>query len=682
MQSLRGISDSSCSRDKIRRFFLYIAIWFVICILAECFLFNFRFWESLGNDPVSPDVSLSYDDGSTIVDITGFDCHVNNLFIDITPAESYMQNYNIRMYANDATNLEGFMLPDTNIYNEIVESKYLRLQLNGNSTHFKCKIDNLIEEGNIRVTINAVRPFRFILIRLTGLFMLGAVILLLKSRLLGMPLDTGKPVQIMCIAIVSVFLAFIWSQIVTGSYVDEGGFVYLDGIHNVEHIYSYAARSFLNGHLHLDFDPPSYMKEMVNPYIESERNRLGGLTGEIALTDYAYFDGRYYCYYGIVPIILFYLPYVALTGKLVHNCYVIALLGALFIPISFALTSQLVKRFKGTIAFDSYLLLSLVFICCSGFMTFIKMSSIHTVPMATGFVFMVLGLYLWLKADEKPKLNRLCLVLGSISVALTLGCRPPHIVMVLAAFPIFWHRIKAGEFFRMEKKSIINTLMVIMPILLTDAIFLCYNGLCFANPLEFGSSLNLSRDLMDDGFMIERIPFGMYSYFFMPLHVNAAFPYVHVSNPGDVFPADYMGFIYNERLFGGVFSVVPFCLVLFLLPFMKFKKDAKEKGAKFFIFLLVILSVLIALLDLEKGGISNRYMTDFMILLVLASVIAVLSVKEPVMSVKAKTLFRIAAVISILMMFFLLLSDANGNSMQESMPYEYNWFKYLIFVLR
>ena len=682
MQSLRGISDSSCSRDKIRRFFLYIAIWFVICILAECFLFNFRFWESLGNDPVSPDVSLSYDDGSTIVDITGFDCHANNLFIDITPAESYMQNYNIRMYANDATNLEGFMLPDTNIYNEIVESKYLRLQLNGNSTHFKCKIDSVIEEGSIKVTVNAVRPFRFVAARLTGLFILGAVILLLKSGLLSMPLNTGKPLQIMGIAILSVILALIWSKIVIGSYMDEGGFLYLDGIHNVEHIYSYTARSFLNGRLHLDFDPPSYMKEMVNPYIESERNRLGGLTGETALTDYVYWDGRYYCYYGIVPLILFYLPYVALTGKLVHNCYVIALLGAFFIPSSFALIDQLVKRYKGKIAYDSYILLSLMFICCSGFMTFIKMSSIHSVPMAASYVFIVLGLFFWLKADEAPKLNRLCLVLGSISIAVTLGCRPPHIVMALAAFPIFWHRIKDGEFFRMEKKSITNTLLVIIPILLTDAIFLIYNGLRFGNPLEFGSSLNLSRDLLDDGFILERIPFGMYSYFFMPLHINAAFPYVHVSNPSDIFPADYMGFIYNERFFGGVFAVAPFCLILFLLPFLKLKTDAKEKGAKSFILMLIILSVLTAILDIEQGGISNRYMTDFMIMMVLASVIAILSLNGPKLSVKPKTLFRTVAVLSVLMMFFLLLSDANSNLMEESMPYEYNWFKYLIFVLR
>ena len=682
MQLSGGISDKSLNSDKMRRFLISIAVWFMICIFAECFLFNFRFWESIANEPLGPEISLSYDDSYTVVDITGFDCHVNNLFIDITPAEVYIQDYNIRMYANDATNLEGFMLPDTNIFNGIPESRYIRLQLNGNSTHIKLRIDQKIEEGNIKIVLNALRPFRFVAARLTGLFILGAVILILKSRLFSMPLDTSKPAQILCISLICIVIACFWAQIAIGSYVDEGGFLYLDSIHNVEHIYSYTARAFLNGHIHLDFDPPSYMKDMVNPYIESERNRLGGLTGEIALTDYAYFDGRYYCYYGVVPLILFYLPYVALTGKLVHNCYVIALLGAVFVPASFAMVRQLIRRFKGDIAFDSYVFLSLVFICCSGFITFVKMSSLYSVPMATGYVFIVLSIWLWLKADSKGRLNRLYLILGSVAAALTLGCRPPHFAVILLAFPIFWHRIREGEFFRLNKKSIANTLSVIIPILLVASLFLVYNGLRFRNPLEFGTTLNLSRDLMDDKFNPERIPFGMFAYFFMPLHINTAFPYVHVTNPSDIFPADYMGFIYNERFLGGVFAVAPFCLVLFLLPFLNIRSYAKEKGAHIFIYLLLALSVLIALLDLEHAGISNRYMTDFLILMVLASIIAVLSMKQPVMALDVMTLSRIFSVGAVLFAFFLLLSDGCSNPMELSMPYEYNWFKYLIFVLR
>ena len=71
--------------------------------------------------------------------------------------------------------------------------------------------------------------------------------------------------------------------------------------------YGALAHSLLNGRLDLEKDPPAAMAELENPYDTAARQAAA----PDALWDVAYYNGRYYVYFGIVPCLLFQLPFEA-----------------------------------------------------------------------------------------------------------------------------------------------------------------------------------------------------------------------------------------------------------------------------------------------------------------------------------------------------------------------------------
>ena len=63
-----------------------------------------------------------------------------------------------------------------------------------------------------------------------------------------------------------------------------------------------------HGQLYLEEEPPDWLKSMDDPYDKSARDELQKETGEPYLFDVAYYDGHYYVYFGVVPVLMFYLP--------------------------------------------------------------------------------------------------------------------------------------------------------------------------------------------------------------------------------------------------------------------------------------------------------------------------------------------------------------------------------------
>ena len=79
--------------------------------------------------------------------------------------------------------------------------------------------------------------------------------------------------------------------------------------------YGTLAHSLLNGRLDLEQDPPAAMQEMANPYDTAARQQAA----PDALWDVAYYQGRYYVYFGVIPCLLFQLPFEALTEMCIRD---------------------------------------------------------------------------------------------------------------------------------------------------------------------------------------------------------------------------------------------------------------------------------------------------------------------------------------------------------------------------
>ena len=88
---------------------------------------------------------------------------------------------------------------------------------------------------------------------------------------------------------------------------------------------NYVAESMLDGHAFFSIDSREVLNTLENPYDYSARMALLKETGEEIIMDLVYFYGKYYSYFGVVPVIQFYIPYLLITGHWFYTAWVIVL---------------------------------------------------------------------------------------------------------------------------------------------------------------------------------------------------------------------------------------------------------------------------------------------------------------------------------------------------------------------
>ena len=95
------------------------------------------------------------------------------------------------------------------------------------------------------------------------------------------------------------------------------------------------------------------MAELENPYDTAARQAAA----PDALWDVAYYNGRYYVYFGIVPCLLFQLPFEALTGiRDLPPALPMILLAWLYILAVFGFVKQAARRWFPQASAAAYLL--------------------------------------------------------------------------------------------------------------------------------------------------------------------------------------------------------------------------------------------------------------------------------------------------------------------------------------
>ena len=118
------------------------------------------------------------------------------------------------------------------------------------------------------------------------------------------------------------------------------------------------AESILNGHLYIDYpDIDPKLLALDNPYDFEARK-----AAEVSYHwDHAFYNGRYYMYFGIVPVFLLFLPYRFLTGTNLTTYHATQIFVSLFICGIFTTFYTLVKTFFRRMSLSIYLALSVAF---------------------------------------------------------------------------------------------------------------------------------------------------------------------------------------------------------------------------------------------------------------------------------------------------------------------------------
>ncbi len=681
-----------------KKFLKFMGIAFVISIVLELFVFNFRFFTTLTNDEevfgpenllygsglkYEPDNKWTNDDGelrptilvtdkdSAEISINDINAKVDNIYIDLENVKRKSYAYKkttYKIWATDEANKLYFSLPERDVVRDVERTKYINLSLSGESEKLKVKIKANENDRFIinEIRINANYPMFFSIIRVLVVFLIIMAVYIVrpKSPFYKHILNLKSKRQKLVLGII----IFVHISGFIGVSVLNPKFVFMGIEHHLQ--YSQLTDSLLEGHVYLDKEPSQTLLDMDNPYDSNYRKQLMKENKDTYLWDRAYYNGKYYVYFGIVPVLTYYLPFKLITGLDFPNFMGVLVTACIFIFAVLGLIHRIIQRWFKNVPFITYVLLSFFFIDSCGIMYFLKRPDFYSIPIIMGLTFSVAGLYFWLssmkykrvkhtegeKADIKDykkidmdipenEINTnneefqgfsgCRLFFGSLCMALVAGCRPQLLLGSFFAIFLFWNIVFKDRML-FSKKSIKYTILFVLPYVIVAIGLMYYNYIRFDSVFDFGANYNLTtNDMTRRGIVLGRTPLGIFSYLFQPPAYSPRFPFI-----SDVwFYTNYMGVTIHEYLFGGIlFNHFLLCINLFVF---KFKNTLKLKGLFGFTVASIVFSVIIVVADTQLAGLLQRYMTDFAWLMFISGIILILTLLERVNDYLKKHIYTI-----------------------------------------
>lgn len=679
------------SRGRILHVLKCLLAILVVAYCLEAFVFNFNHYASQGYNTINMknQVTLSETENEQFrassinhtLEFTNLNTEVHNIKIDFSDGQP-AQNVDITIHFTDEAHKTYFDsteytagVPTVKVATNCDESEYINLNTAGLVGNLKIEITGediqypILIDG---VYINAEIPYRFNFTR----FLLAAGVLALayvlrprssiyRCYIVEQPLKS-KICIVLTVAVelwlVTSFL-FLGSNLVgvaTSSY-NSGSW---DGVSLVNTFevggdnaqqYAELAKSMADGKLYLEEEPPDWLKSMDDPYDKGARDELQKSTGEAYLFDVAYYDGHYYVYFGVVPVLVFYLPFYLLTGANFPTAIGVLVAALAFILGCSALLDRFARYHFKKVSLGLYLLLQMPLVFCCGILYLVKFPTFYSLPIMMALAFSVWGLYFWMRGRAAGERAAGWYFAGSLCMALVVGCRPQLTVLSFLAFPLFWRPFITKRHI-MTKQGALEFACLIAPYVIVLAGLFWYNSARFGSILDFGANYNLTvNDMTKRGWSVGRLAPALFAYFFQPPNVTGVFPYIQAVN----FDTTYMGQTIKEVTFGGIFACLPF---LWILPFARRILDLRirQRATRTIagvIVVLISMGVIVALLDAQMAGILQRYYADFSFLFLTAAVLLAFIVNEnlPYESTARTVFMRVLAALVVVSLVYSLL---------------------------
>ncbi len=635
------------------------AVWAVlvlaVCILLELVIFNYDHWGSpRGRELTAGFYEPAAEDGHEVkgdflavlgpglelteygtfeitdnekayIELQEIHAEVENIYLHVIDPASAVVYYSVQY--TDSANASLRELGERPLVSTVPESRYIRLHLTGMTRNMRiCFHAENGEELHIRqIRLNVHEPLFIHPGRVAFLWLIGILLVIFGPRswiyTTRLNLRQGRQRFLVAAVLVINIIATSWA----GRAADPSVWREMrDERDYQEKEYELYADALLKGHTYLDIRPPRYLTKLRNPYDRLQRDSVAHQYDEKVLWDAAYYNGRYYVYFGIVPALLSFVPYRLVTGSPLPTWRAVLMMADLMWILSFWFVYILIRKYFSRTSFGIYLLLAGAFVPAAGVIYLAAFPVVYSVPFIYGLVFTMAGLCLWMRGfDRKGHVHRIRLAVGSLCIALTLGCRPTMILSVILAFPIFWEEIRKGRFFLPKKNSLLNTAAVILPFIPVGLLQMQLNKARFGSPFDFGADYNLTvSDLTKKTFSIAKNVPALFQELLQPLHIQPQFPFISEIEVA----TGYQGYMFTDKMIGGFFVLN----LLALFCFWIFRIRKKMSAQKVFGLAAVsfALAVLLIELDVQIGGISQRYMIDYGWLLMLTSILAILTILE------------------------------------------------------
>ena len=424
--------------------------------------------------------------------------------------------------------------------------------------------------------------------------------------------------------------------------------------------YEKLADSILDGHINIEYDDiDEKLVNMDNPYDPQKRAELGVRYH----WDHAFYNGKYYMYFGVAPVFIFFIPYKVITGHALTTYHATQAFATFYIIGMFYLLYLIYTTFFKNLKLVHYLLLSVALSVLSIWVS-ICQPALYCTAIVSGLCMAIWSLYFYMKAvygDNSLNRSIMFATLGALFGALTFACRPPIGLVNILVIPLLIEFFKKHGF---NKNVFFKVLIAVIPYIVIASLLMIYNYARFENVFEFGQSYQLTiADQHNYLNIFSRIDLktilnDLSDNFIRYAGYSNSFPFVNIS-----------GIFFNFPIL-----VIPFILIIN----KKFLKSLKEKRLLLLYIFLMIVPILVIIIDtLGAPNVLERYHLDEYYLLAVLTFIAIANYYS--LHDKSKILSWLIILISIItiikcVLLFFVPFDCNYAAMYPEVNKKINDF--------
>ena len=491
---------------------------------------------------------------------------------------------------------------------------YARIKSNGVLHELALSFETDDETAAVTtLTLNTPLPYHFSLLRLLTLLLpLWLIAAVISLRWWKIPLDRRNPRHTLayCLTgLVCVLLVLCISALCIPQEKDLYQYTWDLKYPFEDELYEYRAQAhavlydmLANRRISVDVSPDENLLALENPYDPTQRLSSGAQT----MFDYALYNGQYYVYFGLTPVLVFYAPFRLLTGAIPSYNTAGAFFALLTVLAAFLCFWEAVRRF---IRRPSLLLTCIcaAAVALGSHLLMLEASADrYHMSIACGQAFFFLTLWAAMTAcRQKTRIRRTCLfILAALFSILLVGARATAALVAAGwLLPLFiW--VLLNKKAPVQRRAI-DALSFLIPLALGAAAIMLYNSARFGSVFEFGQTWQLTLE----DIRYNRISFGdlgaaLWAYFFDGVHLTSTFPYI---NPGSGFINRSGNWLYTVVNAGAL--TVPVTWGLFLI----FALPEKARHGKLSVYLCTtVMTVFVALSGYCIAGVALRYVCDIL----------------------------------------------------------------------
>lgn len=383
--------------------------------------------------------------------------------------------------------------------------------------------------------------------------------------------------------------------------------------------------AFIKGQLHLDVEPSEGLLALENPYDRAERDAYGVQY----LWDHTFYNGKYYSYFGVAPVLTVHLPIYLLTGGAPSDAYavvVLAVYAAVFLALAYR---EVMMRFAKKANLWLFLIGLCAFWAVSGVFPAIYIASFYNIPVVSALAFSMAFIFFAFRAmrAEKELPRCILLVFAALALGLTVTSRPSVALMCLPVFALFIeYLVKNIKSKKREWKKIIATVASFaVPLIICAGAVMWYNAARFSSPLDFGEKYQLTvNDVSENTLEINFILPSVFSYFLYGFWHSEKAPFMEMG--GHLVLPHESRYVYAEHYAGAFAYVLPALAMLF--PWVSFgdrEKKERDITKNAFVISAIIVALFVAYMNFCKAGVNIRYVCDIVPMLSLVGVSSLLT---------------------------------------------------------